>query len=172
VDIPATPLQGNRATFSCHMCSSCFSTPQGLQAHQWRKHQLFSEERRYIYDATCRACNRCFWTTTSSAAFTLESSSFAWMFQCPSAIFLSTDIANDLSPARLCGWSTSASGQCCLWASPRCDAYSMGKSASRAAPALECTMASVWISHRSFASHRVCSVSIPPRRDSGMDTVS
>lgn len=62
-DVPAEPLQGIRASYQCHVCTSCFSTPQGLQAHQWRKHQLFSEERRYIYDATCRACNRCFWTT-------------------------------------------------------------------------------------------------------------
>lgn len=60
---PAEPPHGLRDSYQCHVCPSCFSTPQGLQAHQWRKHQLFSEERRYVYDATCRACNRCFWTT-------------------------------------------------------------------------------------------------------------
>ena len=62
-DLPAEPIQGNRDVYQCHVCTSCFSTLQGLQAHQWRKHQLFSEERRYVYDSTRRACNRCFWTT-------------------------------------------------------------------------------------------------------------
>eukprot|EP00435_Cladocopium_sp_Y103_P023215 s1491_g5.t1 len=52
-----------RASFVCHVCSRGFSSVQGLQAHRWRAHGLFSEERKYIYDATCRACNRCFWTT-------------------------------------------------------------------------------------------------------------
>ena len=47
-DLPAEPIQGNRDVYQCHVCTSCFSTLQGLQAHQWRKHQLFSEERRYV----------------------------------------------------------------------------------------------------------------------------
>ena len=60
--LPFVPSTAARAEFSCTLCSSSFSTIQGLQAHQWRKHQIISEERKYIYDATCRACNRCFWT--------------------------------------------------------------------------------------------------------------
>ena len=60
--VPEIPLTAARTEFPCHVCGQGFSSVQGLQAHQWRKHQIFSEERRYIFDTTCRACNRCFWT--------------------------------------------------------------------------------------------------------------
>eukprot|EP00435_Cladocopium_sp_Y103_P057853 s641_g20.t1 len=56
-------LTAARDAFVCHVCSHGFSSVQGLQAHRWRAHGLFSQERKYIFDATCRACNRCFWTT-------------------------------------------------------------------------------------------------------------
>ena len=60
--VPEEPLLASNAAFPCLTCGQSFSSVQGLQAHRWRKHQIFSEERRYIYDTTCRACNRCFWT--------------------------------------------------------------------------------------------------------------
>jgi hypothetical protein len=60
--VPAEPLSASNSTFSCTVCGQGFGSVQGLQAHRWRKHQLFSDERKYIYDTTCRACNRCFWT--------------------------------------------------------------------------------------------------------------
>ncbi len=60
--VPEEPLSASTTAFVCTTCGQGFSSVQGLQAHRWRKHQIFSEERRYIYDTTCRACNRCFWT--------------------------------------------------------------------------------------------------------------
>ena len=60
--VPLEPLSASSSSFSCTVCGQGFGSVQGLQAHRWRKHQLFSDERKYIYDTTCRACNRCFWT--------------------------------------------------------------------------------------------------------------
>ena len=61
--LPEEPLTASTTMFTCGICGLGFGSVQGLQAHRWRKHQIFSEERRYVYDTTCRACNRCFWTT-------------------------------------------------------------------------------------------------------------
>lgn len=61
--LPDVALTASITEFTCNLCGHGFGSVQGLQAHRWRKHQIFSEERRYVYDTTCRACNRCFWTT-------------------------------------------------------------------------------------------------------------
>ena len=60
--IPDVPLTASSLDFLCRVCGCGFSSVQGLQAHQWRKHQMISEERRYVFDTRCRAWNRCFWT--------------------------------------------------------------------------------------------------------------
>eukprot|EP00435_Cladocopium_sp_Y103_P037818 s2577_g10.t1 len=55
-------LHANHTTFPCHVCEKEFSTVQGLQAHRWKAHGITSLERLYIFDTTCRACHRCFWS--------------------------------------------------------------------------------------------------------------
>ena len=47
----------------CNLCDRTFSSAQVLQGHQWKRHGVFSMERRFIYSTTCLACHRCFWTT-------------------------------------------------------------------------------------------------------------
>ena len=49
--------------FPCNLCSRTFRNAQSLQGHRWKWHGVFSEERKYCYDATCRACGQCFWTS-------------------------------------------------------------------------------------------------------------
>eukprot|EP00435_Cladocopium_sp_Y103_P060648 s386_g22.t1 len=61
-DPASPPLVAGSSSFPCHLCAREFSSVQGLQAHRWKAHGLISEERKYIYDSTCRACNVCFWT--------------------------------------------------------------------------------------------------------------
>eukprot|EP00435_Cladocopium_sp_Y103_P067591 s210_g30.t1 len=56
------PLSADAASFPCHLCDREFASVQGLQAHRWKAHGLFSEERKYVFDTTCRACHKCFWT--------------------------------------------------------------------------------------------------------------
>ena len=63
--VPLTESDVAPLIFACPQCSREFSTAQGLQAHKWRKHHQVSEERKFIFDTTCRACNWCFWTVQS-----------------------------------------------------------------------------------------------------------
>eukprot|EP00438_Fugacium_kawagutii_P034920 Skav206381 [mRNA] locus=scaffold834:438367:443528:- [translate_table: standard] len=49
--------------FRCQQCQVDFASLQAWQAHQWRMHGLMSLERRYGYDATCAACQKCLWTS-------------------------------------------------------------------------------------------------------------
>jgi len=44
--LPEEPLTASTTTFTCGICGLGFGSVQGLQAHRWRKHQIFSEERR------------------------------------------------------------------------------------------------------------------------------
>ena len=59
---PDTPARGPDDMYPCGHCDRRFPTAQALQGHQWKKHNIFSEERRYIYSTTCAACNKCYWT--------------------------------------------------------------------------------------------------------------
>ena len=59
------PLEGDNALpgeYPCDLCSRTFHSAQALQGHRWRWHNVFSEERRYVYDAICRGCGQCWWT--------------------------------------------------------------------------------------------------------------
>eukprot|EP00438_Fugacium_kawagutii_P029818 Skav204194 [mRNA] locus=scaffold3772:102509:114151:- [translate_table: standard] len=58
---PATP--DPVADYPCPACDKRFSTPQGRQAHCWKKHGSLSVERRLAFGVTCRACNQCLWTS-------------------------------------------------------------------------------------------------------------
>ena len=57
---PDPPARGPDDT--CGHCERRFPTAQALQGHQWKKRNIFSDERRYIYSTTCAACNKCYWT--------------------------------------------------------------------------------------------------------------
>ena len=59
---PDPPARGPDDTYPCGHCDRRFPTAQALQGHQWKKHNIFSDERRYIYSTTCAACNKCYWT--------------------------------------------------------------------------------------------------------------
>eukprot|EP00438_Fugacium_kawagutii_P012903 Skav224007 [mRNA] locus=scaffold2932:40630:46101:+ [translate_table: standard] len=54
--------QDDRPGFVCEQCDQTFDSQQAWQAHQWRKHNYPSIERRYVHSDTCVACRRCFWT--------------------------------------------------------------------------------------------------------------
>ena len=41
--LPEEPLSASHSAFSCTVCGQGFSSVQGLQAHRWRKHQLFQK---------------------------------------------------------------------------------------------------------------------------------
>ena len=53
-----TPLAGD---YECAKCGKRFANAQALQGHTWKWHGEFSEERKYVFDATCRACGKCWW---------------------------------------------------------------------------------------------------------------
>ena len=58
----ATPSQSCPGEFPCNLCDRRFANAQALQGHKWKWHGQFSEERKYIFDAVCRACGKCWWT--------------------------------------------------------------------------------------------------------------
>lgn len=59
-DVPApTEFPGE---YSCDLCPRKFHSAQALNGHRWKWHNQISEERRYIYDDTCRICGKCWWT--------------------------------------------------------------------------------------------------------------
>ena len=60
----ADPFAGivETGTHSC-FCGDTFLTKRGLLAHQRRKHQIFSLERRFLQGAICMHCGRFCWTT-------------------------------------------------------------------------------------------------------------
>ena len=60
---PTTSLSQDSGSFPCTLCSRTFRNAQSLQGHRWKWHGVFSEERKYVYDATCRGCGQCFWTS-------------------------------------------------------------------------------------------------------------
>ena len=60
--LPTPPLE-IVGEHPCPDCHSVFRHPQHLAAHRWRKHGSFSDERRFCFDAVCRACQTCFWST-------------------------------------------------------------------------------------------------------------
>ena len=51
------------AEFACDLCSRSFANAQALQGHRWKWHGIISEERRYVFDAICRSCGQCWWTS-------------------------------------------------------------------------------------------------------------
>ena len=48
----------------CYQCSSRFETRKQFASHLWLAHSHVSDERAFVYDSVCRACQKCFWTTT------------------------------------------------------------------------------------------------------------
>ena len=56
------PREVDAVDFPCPECTSVFKHPQHLAAHRWSKHGNFSDERRFCFDAVCRACQTCFWS--------------------------------------------------------------------------------------------------------------
>ena len=51
------------AEFACDLCSRSFANAQALQGHRWKWHGIISEERRFVFDAVCRGCGQCWWTS-------------------------------------------------------------------------------------------------------------
>eukprot|EP00438_Fugacium_kawagutii_P026949 Skav204987 [mRNA] locus=scaffold1180:653267:656293:- [translate_table: standard] len=63
VQFDHTPVPTLQLDFQCPQCLEAFSSPQGLQAHFWTKHQVYSVERRLCFGSVCLCCHTCFWTT-------------------------------------------------------------------------------------------------------------
>lgn len=51
------------ATHKCPDCPKVLQSLQTLAIHRWKAHGTLSEERRFVFDGTCRACNKCFWSS-------------------------------------------------------------------------------------------------------------
>ena len=51
------------ATHKCPDCPKVLQSLQTLAIHRWKAHGTISDERRFVYDGTCRACNKCFWSS-------------------------------------------------------------------------------------------------------------
>ena len=49
--------------FECGDCDATFSSLQHVAAHRWKKHGWVSDERMFCFDAVCRSCQKCLWTT-------------------------------------------------------------------------------------------------------------
>ena len=60
--LPEVPRRCPDASYACDQCGRLFPTAQALQGHRWKRHHIFSDERKYIYSTTCAACHTCFWT--------------------------------------------------------------------------------------------------------------
>lgn len=97
---------------SCDLCSRKFHSAQALQGHRWKWHSQISEERRYIYDDTCRICNKCFWTPQRLQQHLKYSKKFPqgcfeqlrqymsrWMLLCSSANLLHWPMSTDCQSA-------------------------------------------------------------------------
>ena len=50
------------ATYKCPDCNRILQSEQALAAHRWKAHGGISDERRFVFDGTCRACHKCFWS--------------------------------------------------------------------------------------------------------------
>eukprot|EP00438_Fugacium_kawagutii_P013077 Skav213378 [mRNA] locus=scaffold797:151888:166430:+ [translate_table: standard] len=61
--LPAIDVTAHSLDFTCPQCSEAFTTPQGLQAHLWSKHRVYSVERRLCFGTVCLSCRQCYWTT-------------------------------------------------------------------------------------------------------------
>eukprot|EP00435_Cladocopium_sp_Y103_P060951 s84_g22.t1 len=61
-EVPVSSSARDSHLFACDWCPHSFDTFQKLQVHHWVAHQLVSDERRFVFSATCLACNRCFWS--------------------------------------------------------------------------------------------------------------
>ena len=48
--------------FAGDNCPCTFSSIQGLNAHRWKKHGVFSSERKFVFSGVCECCRKCFWT--------------------------------------------------------------------------------------------------------------
>ena len=62
--IPDTPMaMAVPRPFKCDDCDATFSSLQHVAAHRWKKHGWVSDERMFCFDAVCRSCQKCLWTT-------------------------------------------------------------------------------------------------------------
>ena len=142
--VPAEPLSASNSTFSCTVCGQGFGSVQGLQAHRWRKHQLFSDERKYIYDTTCRECNRCFWTVQRLQQHLRWSRQHLLLRV--TKVFPAPWQAGSMWNPSFCTWPLSLASQHGCWSYARRDANCLAYAAASTPCAFAATLAPTWIS--------------------------